>query len=158
MITNFETPQPTEPEISNHLQWSAALGAGLIAGIILIVVPHGSPWSAVTFFVPAIVGRIIPDNWNTTLLGSVFIHLGVSLLYGIIISRVVVGIREMRAVLTGGALGLALYLINLALVSVVAPSLKGNEASVIFTHVVFGLIAGGAYRGLLHRRITSSSV
>jgi hypothetical protein len=152
MITNFQMPRPTEPETDNHLQWPAALGAGLIAGLVLLAVPRGSPWSTVTFFVPAIVGRIIPDTWNITLFVSILIHLGVSLLYGIIISMVVSGIREMRAVLTGGVIGLILYLANLGIISYFAPSLRGNEATVVFTHVVFGLIAGAAYRGLLRRR------
>jgi hypothetical protein len=83
------------------------------------------------------------------------IHLGISLFYGIIISMVVSGIREMRAVLTGGVIGLVLYLANLGVISVFAPALRGNEATVIFTHVVFGLIAGAAYRGLLRRRIAN---
>ena len=152
MITHFESPRPTEPETENHLQWSAALGAGLIAGIVLLIVPRGSPWSTVTFFVPSILGRVVPESWNLGLAGAALIHLAVSLVYGIIISWVVSGIHEMRAVLTGGAIGLGLYLVNLGVISFSAPALRGNEVSVIFTHVVFGLIAGGAYRGLLRRR------
>jgi hypothetical protein len=137
------------------LQWPAALGAGLIAGLVLLIVPRGNPWSTVTFFVPAVVGRIIPDTWDITLFSSMLMHLGVSLLYGIIISLVVSGIREMRAVLTGGVMGLVLYLANLGIISFFAPTLRGNEATAIFTHVVFGLIAAAAYRGLLRRRIVN---
>jgi membrane associated rhomboid family serine protease len=47
---------------------------------------------------------------------------------------------------------MALYLANLALVSLLFPAWRGNEPGVLFTHAVFGLIVGGAYRGLLKRR------
>jgi hypothetical protein len=79
------------------------------------------------------------------------IHLGVSVVYGLIISRLIAVLTKSRAVLTGGIIGLALYLLNLLVVSLVWRQLRGNEVSVLFTHVVFGLIAAGAYRGLLKR-------
>jgi hypothetical protein len=37
-------------------------------------------------------------------------------------------------------------------VSALWPSLRGAEFSVVVTHVVFGLITAGAYRGLLKRK------
>jgi hypothetical protein len=76
-----------------------------------------------------------------------------SVLYSLIISRVVIGVTQLRAVLTGGMVGLFLYLINLAIISFGIPALRGNEVSVAFTHIVFGLIAAGAYRGLLRRKV-----
>ena len=74
-----------------------------------------------------------------------------SVIYGLIISRVVAGLKQTRAIITGGLLGLVLYIINFVLVSLWWPSLRGNEVSVVFTHLVFGLVAAGAYRGLLKR-------
>ena len=83
-------------------------------------------------------------------------HLLVAILYGLVISRAVAHLKQGRAVLTGGFFGLLLYGFNLAVFSVFWPRFRGEEASVVLTHIVFGLIAAGAYRGLLKRRSSSS--
>jgi hypothetical protein len=158
MIRHFEPSPATEPEDKNHLQWLPAVNAGLIAGGILLVVPRGNPWSALDFFAPVVMGRIFPESWSVPLIACFVMHLGLSVLYSLIISRVVVGVTQLRAVITGGIVGLFLYLLNLGAVTFAAPGLRGNEVSVAFTHLVFGLIAGGAYRGLLRRRPAVATV
>jgi hypothetical protein len=155
MIKDFEPSQLAEPEEFNKMQWPAALGASLIAGLILVVIPRGSPWSSLTFFSPVIMGRILPPTTDMPLLAIWLIHLVIAVVYGLIISRVVAGSIFERAILIGGVLGFLLYFVNLALVSMWLPDLRGNEISVIFTHIVFGLIVAGAYRGLLKRRLTT---
>lgn len=86
------------------------------------------------------------------------IHLGVSLIYGIIISVVVARLTSYGAILVGGVLGLLLFFANWALVSVCWPAWRVDEIPVLFTHIVFGLIAAGAYRGLLRRqRVVSAT-
>jgi hypothetical protein len=65
----------------------------------------------------------------------------------------VIKIRELRAVFAGGVIGFLLYLLNFGFVSMWLPEMRGSEVSVIITHVVFGLIAAGAYRGLLRRHV-----
>jgi len=152
MIRHFETPRDLEPEQTNQMQWGAALGAGVVAGVILLLVPRGSPWSAITFFSPVVMGRALGPLSQLPLLLVWIIHLAVSIVYGLIIARVVAALRQQRAILMGGALGLILYIINFGVVSTFWPDLRANELSVIFTHVVFGLISAGAYRGLLSPR------
>jgi hypothetical protein len=153
MIRDFEPPRATEPETDDRLQWRAALGAGLIAGLVLLLVPRGSPWAALTFFTPVIMGRSVPVTLEIPLLLVMVMHMGLALLYGLLVARVVSGLRELRAVLVAGIVGLLLYAVNFSLVSLWFPALLGSELSVFFTHAVFGLIAGGAYRGLLRRRM-----
>ncbi len=130
------------------MQWPAALGAGLIPGIILLVVPWGSPWSGLTFFAPVIVGRVVPPTMNLPLPVVWIIQLGLSLVYGLIISRVVAHLRQERAIIVGGITGFILYLINWGIVVLAWPAWHNSQFGVLFAHVVFGLIAGGAYRGL----------
>jgi len=65
-------------------------------------------------------------------------------------------IRQLVAVLAGGVAGIVLYFLNLGAVSLWFPGMRGNEVSVFVTHLVFGLIAAGAYRGLLRRRVSVS--
>ena len=152
MIRGFERNQPLDPAAPERMQWGPAVGAGVITGFVLLLVPRGSPWASLTFFSPVVVGR------ETSLLGLApegawLLHLLVSLVYGLIISLAVARLRKQRAIFTGGLLGLALYLINFGVVSTFWPAIRGNEFSVIFTHLVFGLVAAGAYRGLLKRHV-----
>ena len=151
MIEHFEPPQPLQSEDHREFQWTAALGAGLIPGVILLITPRGSPWSSLTFFNPTVLGRAAPTETGVSLEGSILLHLLVSLLYGLIIARLVTQFTQLRAVVAGGVIGLLLYLVNFGAVFWLAPDFLGSEVSVVFTHAVFGLIAGGAYRGLLRR-------
>jgi hypothetical protein len=155
MITEFEPTHPLEPENNSHFQVMAALGAGIVAGIILLIVPRGSPWSSLTFFAPVIVGRVVPMNLGLAPGIVALIHMGLAIADGFIISLVVMHLTRIRAVLVGGLIGLVLYLINYGVVSAWFPGLQGNEVSVVFTHFVFGLISAGVYRGLLRRKVTA---
>jgi hypothetical protein len=152
----LEPHHPLEPEAQGHFQWTAALGAGLIAGLVLLIVPRGSPWSAMTFFAPVITGRVVPAEAGIPLPGVMAIHLAICILYGLIVSRAVARVTQLRAIVSGGIVGLILYALNLGLVALLFPNLLGSELSVIFTHFAIWLIAGGAYRGLLRRTATAS--
>jgi len=151
MIRGFDIPPSLESESPGRLQWGAAVAAGLLAGLIFLAIPRGSPWSSVTFFSPVVAGRTLSGQ-SLPLLVVWALHLGVSILYGLIVCRVVAGLKQARAILTGGLLGLVLYVINFGIVSTWWPSIRGNEVSVVFTHIVFGLVVAGAYRGLLRRK------
>jgi hypothetical protein len=155
MIKGFEQPHPTEPIEESHWQGMPAIAAGLIAGVVLLIVPHASPWEGLTSFTPALMGRVVPQMWGLGIFMTVVLHLALGIIYGVLISFVVSHIRQMAAVVTGGVAGLVLYLINLGVVTVCFPAMRGNEVSVFVTHVVFGLIAAGAYRGLLRRKIAT---
>lgn len=153
MISGYETKELLPPERGGKFQWGAAIGAGFIAGVIFLLFPRGSPWSLTNFFSPVVMGRIVPPNWGIPLILVWLMHLGVSILYALIISVIVAHLHRERAILTGGLVGLVLYFLNLGMVSLVWPQLRTLEALVVFTHIVFGLIAAGAYRGLLKRRV-----
>lgn len=152
MIKRYESIHLLEPEEPTRFHIGPALGAGLIAGAILLIVPHGSPWESLTFFSPVIMGRAIPGTLGLPIFLVWLLHLAVSLLYGLIISRVVATLRWRRAFFTGCLAGLVLYVVNFGLVSALWPWLRGAEFSVVITHIVFGLITAGAYRGLLKRK------
>jgi hypothetical protein len=152
MIKGYESVHLLEPEEPLRFHLGPALGAGFIAGAILLIVPHGSPWSSLTFFSPVIMGRTIPGTIEMPLLLVWALHLAVSLFYGLIISRVVATLRRRRAFFTGALAGLVLYAVNFGVVSALWPWLRGAEFSVVVTHIVFGLITAGAYRGLLKRK------
>src|SRR5678815_4137263 len=97
MIKGYETPHLLEPEKPGRFQLRAAFGAGFVAGFVLLLVPRGSPWSALTFFSPAIMGRMIPAGVEMPILLVWAVHLAVSLVYGLIISRMIATLRHQRA-------------------------------------------------------------
>lgn len=156
MIKGFQPPPRDESPVTGHFQWMPALIAGLIPGVILLILPHASPWEGLTVFSPAIMGREVPASWGVNVSGVVVIHLALSLIYGLIISLTVMNVRQLRALLVGGIVGLVLYALNLAVVSLWIPGLHNDEMPVALTHLVFGLVAAGAYRGLLRRTVTAA--
>ncbi len=153
MIRGFEQYHPTEPIAESHWQATPAVAAGLIAGVVLLIVPHASPWEGLTSFTPALMGRAVPQTWGLGTFLTAVLHLVLGIIYGVLISFAVSHIRQMAAVGAGGVAGLVLYFLNLSVVMLCFPAMRGNEVSVFVTHVVFGLIAAGAYRGLLRRKI-----
>jgi len=153
MIKGFEQSHPTEPLVERHWQGMPAVWAGLIAGVVLLIVPHASPWEGLTSFTPALMGRVVPQLWGLGIFMTIVLHLILSIIYSVLISFAVINIRQMAAVLAGGIAGLVIYFLNLGAVSLWFPAMRGNEVSVFVTHFVFGLIAAGAYRGLLRRRV-----
>jgi hypothetical protein len=156
MNTRTETASPqTDVRLSpRNFQWLPALEAGFLAGLVMMIVPRGSPWSALTFFAPVVMGRVIPETAGIPLVMTKAMHLILSIGYGFIISAVVMRITQMRAIIVGAIVGLALYFANWAVIGAAFPELKGDELTVAFTHMVCGGITAGAYRGLLWRRTT----
>jgi hypothetical protein len=157
MIKGFEQPHPTEPIAESHWQATPAVAAGLIAGVVLLILPHASPWEGLTSFTPALMGRVVPPMWGLGIFLTAVLHLVLAIIYGVLVSLAVSHIRQMAAIVAGGVAGLVLYFINLGVVTACFPAMRGNEVSVFVTHVVFGLIAAGAYRGLLRRRVSIES-
>jgi hypothetical protein len=152
MTRQYEQPHVPQVEIPRVFQWHQAVLAGLIAGAVLIIVPRGSPWEGLAFSEPVIMGRYFPG----TPVGLVWlIHLALAVVYGLVVCRFVASYRIRRALVTAALAGLALYIANLAVVSLIWHANTRHEIPIIFTHIVFGLITTGAYRGLLRRRVIS---
>jgi hypothetical protein len=150
MITGYEAPKTLSPYKVKSVQWGYALASGIIAGLVLLIVPRGSPWSNLTFFTPTVMGRSALAT-QTSVAGFWLVHVLISAFYGLLISLTVARLAQFRAILVGGLIGFVLYLLNFAVVNWFMPEYRGNEISVLFTHIVFGLVAAGAYRGLLRR-------
>src|ERR1041384_5886600 len=157
MIKGFEQPYPAEPIENSHWQGMPAVAAGLIAGVGLLIVPHASPWEGLTSFTPALMGRVVPQMWDLGPFMTVVLHLILGIIYSVLISFAVIHIRQMAAVLAGGVTGGVVYFLYLWALSLWFPAMRGKEVSVFVTHLVFGLIAAGAYRGLLRRKVAGTA-
>src|SRR5690242_3777799 len=115
MIRHYEAHPVFEPQDGGRFQLWPALAAGLIGGVILLLVPRGSPWSGISFFSSVIMGRPVPAAVLMPLPVACLVHLALAELYGLIISWFVNNVTQGRAFVTGVVIGLVLYLANLAI-------------------------------------------
>ena len=150
MIRGFEPKRPA-PEPRPKWQWGPALAAGVIAGLVLLVVPRASPWSGLTIFSRVFMGRMVPASAGVPVAVVWLGHLALSLAYGLAVAGVAARWTQGKALLAGGLTGLALYGANYLVISHLLPAMLGGEGGVALAHFFFGLIAAGAYRGLLRR-------
>ena len=116
-------------------------------GLLIALFPRGSPWSDMTFFSPTVMGRTLPELGGS-FLSSLGAHLALSVGYAIIIGLIVNKLHGVRAVITGGIVGALLFLLNWAVFKFLVTDEVTREAMVLFTHVAFGLMTAGAYKGL----------
>jgi len=149
---DYQQDQRLRPAPEESWQWPAAWKAGLAAGIVFLLVARGNPWAGLTLSSPVVMGRVLPASFGIALPLAWLLHIVVSVLYGVIISLAVVRLTQWRAIVMGGVVGVALYGANWAFVHFFIPELQGAEPGVLLTHFGFGLVAAGAYRGLLRRQ------
>lgn len=143
--------------------WIAAAVAGLAAGALLMVLdliwsaflnPHG-PWRTSHMIAPIFVGV---DNLKLTgyafsmgvVAVSLAVHYAVGVLFGLVLGALLAQFRldesPVLAVLAGGIMGCALYLLNFDLLTGVLPwlvELRGGDT--LAAHIVFGSVAGLLY-------------
>ena len=129
------------------VDFNAAMNAGLLIGLLLALFPRGSPWGGMTFFSPTVMGRTLTE------LGSAFVlslgaHLALSIGYAIIIGLIVDKLGRVKAVIAGGIVGALLFLLNWAVFKFLVTDGTTRESLVLFTHIAFGLMTAGAYKGL----------
>lgn len=124
---------------SIQLDWKAATWSGIIAGVVflaleMVMVPvfgGGSPWG--------------PPR----MMAAMGLHFVLSIVYAVIFALAVSRLSLGPALGLGGVGGLILYLVNFYGFTALFPwfAMARNWIS-IFGHLVFGLVAAGAYVGI----------
>jgi hypothetical protein len=152
--------------VPRHIDWRAGVYAGLIAGVVFLILEMAmawlfmgeSPWAPPRMIAAIALGDGVlpmPDKPATFSVGIVMtamiIHFGLAIIYGVIGAAIVANRMDYAAAIGLGALcGLAIYLINFyPIANALFPwfAMARNWIS-IFAHVMFGAIAGAAYVGL----------
>ena len=103
------------------LNWAAVFKSGLLAGLIFLIIPLGTPWSGLNFGSGAVMGRAMTINGTFQSLEKIALHLALAAAYGLVIAEVARLLRSWRGILLGGATGLVLYGINFGIVRMAAP-------------------------------------
>jgi uncharacterized membrane protein YeiB len=145
-------------EIKNHpgrwIKWSAAIYAGLIAAAVLIFLERGIPWASSGFAPEAIMGREVESPGGGLGFAIIFIQLAVGVVYVLLLAPVIHRMNAFPAIMTGGLLGLVFYFLNTFVFNLIDPPTRVYpEFAAVVAHIVFGLIAAAAYKGMIKPRI-----
>jgi hypothetical protein len=146
----------TTPRLERPVQWATGIKAALGVAAILWLVTRGIPWAPSGLVSPTVMGREIKDPGaiNTNLAGlATVLHFVAAIVYASIMMPLIHRFTYNNAWLIGAALGVALYLLNLAAATVFGGTPYARELPVFVTHFAFGIIFTGAYKGLVKRRV-----
>lgn len=155
------------------INWKAAIWAGVIAGLLFLVLEmlmvslflDGSPWGPPRAIGAIILGKEVLPPPATFDFGVVMValvlHLILSIIYAIITAFIIRNMSFGVALAVGAVIGLAIYFVNFYVMTGIFPwfAMSRNWVS-IFSHVIFGIGAAWAYKGLVehyHKRSTSTS-
>jgi len=142
--------------------WSAAIWAGLIAGVVFMVMEMllvmffqgASPWGPPRMIAAMALGQDVlppPADFDAKIMmTAMMIHFPLSIAIGLFIGWVVHRMTLIRALIAGGAISIAIYIINFYLF---APMMfpwftQAQNWISALSHMVFGLAIGGAYVAL----------
>ena len=143
-----------------RMNWGAAVLAGLIGGGVVWLLSHGMPWFTSGMISPTLMGRDLKPPGVVAPYHSgviVLLHLVASVGYAGIIAFFAGHLRGLWAIGLGCLIGLALYAINYCIFHFwVDTTWTGTELPVVVTHVVFSMLAAGAYKGLASRRSSAA--
>jgi hypothetical protein len=141
------------------VNWSAAVWAGVIAGMIflvleMIMVPLFlgiSPWAPPRMIAAILMGQGVLPPPATFSLGifvvAMIVHFPLSILYAFILSPIIFRVATGPSLLVGAVFGLLLYLVNFFVFTAIFPWFAEARNWVsIFTHIVFGLVAAWSYK------------
>lgn len=145
------------------LNWKAAVWAGIIAGIVFMMlemvlvatVGGGSPWGPPRMIAAMVMGKGAlppPPTFDATIMAvAMMIHMVLSILLGIILGWAISKWRMslMTAIIAGTVFGLIVYFVDFYVMTAVFPWFAMARGAVsIFAHAVFGLVLGWVYHAM----------
>lgn len=157
-----------ERPVHTGVDWSAAIWAGLIAGLIFLIlemlmVPmflDGSPWGPPRMIGAMVLGQDVlpnPPPAPTFDFGVVatamMVHFVLSVIFAIVLALILSKMGTGAALAVGAVFGLVLYFVNFYGMTAIFPwfAMARNWVS-IFSHIVFGLLAAWVYKSMAAKR------
>lgn len=166
MAERYVTETRGETRTRRRINWNAAVWAGIIAGLVFMMMEMllvwlamgQSPWGPPRMIAAMVMGKEVLPPPATFAVGvmlvAMMIHFMLSIIYGVIVGWIVDRMSRGAAVVTGAVFGLvAVYFLNFHLIApVLFPwfTQAQNWVSVL-SHVVFGMVLAGAYLALRDR-------
>jgi hypothetical protein len=150
----------TKVKMRQVVDWRAAVWAGLISGIVFLLINMiltaiyvGSPWIVVRLVASVVMGtRALPPpaTFDFGIFAvSLIVHLPLSIGFACLIAVVLHRWGLIVGILGGAGFGLALYFINFYTVSFFFPWFFPMRSWIMAaSHIIFGALAGGIYEAL----------
>ncbi|HEY0845153.1 MAG TPA: SRPBCC family protein [Noviherbaspirillum sp.] len=152
---------PVSP-VQQSVDWFAAAGAGVIAGVLATAMQMTLWWAAaypvatMLFRDSRLAAAIIlgPDilpaqpgiDWTVMLIATV-VHFVLSIAYGLTMAPLTAQFPRVFAILLGGFLGLVLYGVNMYGLTALFPWFAASRDWITaVTHVAFGITVAASYR------------
>lgn len=159
-------------DLHSVTDWMAGVWAGLIAGLVFVMLEMGlvwmvqgeSPWGPPHMIAAMALGKdVLPPagTWAPfdlkIMLTTMMIHLPMSVAYGLLGAWLVHRFDWAGGLMIGAGLGLAIYIVNFYAVAPAAFPwfLMGRNWIGAFSHVMFGAVLGVAYIGLRNSRASA---
>jgi hypothetical protein len=155
------SPRAAEPlRARAHIDWRAAVSAGVIAGLVFLVVEmmlvwlvQGmSPWAPPRMMAAMVLGPEVlppPDTFSLmAVMTAMLVHFPLSIVYGLVLGWAVHRLEMGMALLVGAAFGLiAVYAVNFYLIAPIAFPwfVEARNMISIVAHVIFGVVLAGVY-------------
>ena len=136
---------------------------GGVAAGILATLAQVALWAVFTDALPTIVFRdarfaaaivmgraVLPppatfDAW--IVLVATLVHFALSIAYGLLLARLIAGLGRTSSLLAGAVFGLFVYGVNMYGFTSVFPWFEAaRDGITVAAHVVFGIVAAGAYQ------------
>ena len=158
-METVERTEVTTLPAERPVQWWTGIKAALAMAALFWLVTRGIPWAGSGAVSPTVMGREIkyPGSLDSNLsMTAILLHFVSAVAYASIMMPLIHRFRYGSAALIGAAMGLILYLLNLAIFTIIGGGAPySRELPVLITHLAFGLIFTGVYKGLVKRRITA---
>lgn len=157
----------------SRIDWKAAISAGIIAGIVfmmlqmaLIMMLKGqSPWGPPRMMAAMVMGRgVLPPPATFDLMimmVAMMIHMMLSIILAIVLGFAIsrLGLSLVASLVVGAVFGIVIYIVDFDVV----PNLglfpwfaMARGPISIFSHAMFGLIAGGVYHAIAVHDVKTS--
>jgi hypothetical protein len=151
---------PDRPHIRQLVDWRAAILAGMVGAVVLMILEIfftrsavGSGWVFPRMLAAVVLGpkALVPkEGFDVGVLAAaLLVHLPLSIAFGCLIAFVIHKGGLVGGVLGGAFLGLCLYWINFGTVFNLVPWFAPMKSLwTMWAHVVFGAVCGGVYEAL----------
>jgi hypothetical protein len=145
------------------LNWKAAIWAGIIAGIVFIMlemvlvamVGGGSPWGPPRMIAAMVMGKEVlppPPTFDAMIMAvAMMVHMVLSILLAVVLGWAISKWRMslVTALIAGTIFGLVVYFVSFYIMTAVFPWFAMARGAIsIFAHAMFGLVLGWVYHAI----------
>lgn len=153
------------------LNWKAAIWAGIIAGIVfmmlemaLIMLRGQSPWGPPRMMAAMVMGKGVLPPPTTFDFGIMMVAMMIHLMLSIVLAIVLgfgiarLGLNLTSSIIAGAVFGVIVYFVDFYIFTSWFPWFAMSRGGItLFSHAMFGAVAGGAYKAIAAHDIRTAA-